>query len=85
MNWEIFGIIAGIFTVSGFIPQIVKGYRIKKLDDLSYFLSVLICIGMSMWLVYGFHIQSIAVILSNIAGVSLNLILFIMKYKYSKR
>lgn len=84
MNWEIFGIIAGAVTTSGFVPQIARGYRTKKLKDLSYFLSTLLCIGMSMWLVYGLHIESWSVVLSNIVGIVLNLVLISMKYKYSK-
>ena len=31
----VIGIIAGILILSGWVPQIVKGYRSKKLDDVS--------------------------------------------------
>ena len=31
LTWEIFGIIAGLITASGFFPQIIKGYRTKRL------------------------------------------------------
>ena len=35
MEWKIVGIIAAICTTSGFIPQIIKGFRTKRLDDVS--------------------------------------------------
>ncbi len=85
MNWELFGIIAGIITVSGYVPQIIKGYKTKHLTDLSYFLNILMGVGMVMWLVYGIHLKSIAIIFANILGVSLNLTLILMKYFYSRK
>jgi len=38
MNWEIFGIMAGLITSSGFIPQIIKGYKTKKIRRFILFL-----------------------------------------------
>lgn len=85
MNWELFGLAAGAMTISGFIPQIIKGYMTKRLDDLSYLLGILISIGMLMWLFYGIHIKSISLIIANIMGVLFNLTLVFMKYIYSRR
>jgi len=85
MNWEIWGIVAGLITASGFIPQIIKGYKTKKLDDLSYFLNGLISLGMCMWFVYGIQIKSLSVVVANIIGVTLNITLIVMKYRYHKQ
>ena len=41
--------------------------------------------GMLMWLVYGISLKSIALIISNTLGVSLNLALIFMKYYYAKK
>jgi len=35
---EIFGLMAGAVTSIGFIPQLIKGYKTKKLDDITYFM-----------------------------------------------
>lgn len=80
---SILGIIAGAIVLSGFIPQIYKGYRTKKLDDLSYFMIIFLSIGMFLWVVYGIIRKDIAIILTNIIGVTLNLILLFMKFHYS--
>ena len=85
MNWEIFGLVAGAITVSGFLPQIIKGYKTKSLNDLSYLLSTLIGVGMFMWIIYGIVFGSLSIIVANVVGVTLNLILLIMKYNYSKK
>jgi len=83
--WELWGIIAGIITASGYIPQIIKGHKTKKLEDLSYLLNTLMGFGMVMWIIYGFAINSLSVIATNILGVTLNLVLILMKYFYSKQ
>ena len=38
----IIGILAGILILSGWVPQIVKGYKTKKLNDVSAYLMILI-------------------------------------------
>ncbi|MFN3527587.1 MAG: SemiSWEET family sugar transporter [Candidatus Altarchaeaceae archaeon] len=82
---SLLGIIAGIIVLTGFIPQIYKGYRTKKLDDLSYYMVGLLSFGMFLWVIYGVIRNDIAIILTNVIGVSLNLILIFMKFYYSKK
>ncbi len=85
MFWAILGLTAGFIVVSSFIPQILKGYRTKKLDDLSYLLMSFLGSGMFLWILYGVQIDSIPIIVTNILGVSCNILLIIMKFVYSKR
>ncbi|MCD6211080.1 hypothetical protein DRN80_02255 [Methanosarcinales archaeon] len=85
MFWTIFGLIAGFMCITSFIPQILKGYRTKKLDDLSYLLLSFMGSGMFLWILYGIHIGSIPVIITNVMGVCCNILLLVMKFIYSKR
>lgn len=80
---EIFGLIAGAITSMGYIPQIYKGYKTKKLDDISYYMPGILAIGMFLWFVYGIILNAIAVIVANIFGVSCSILLIIMKKIYS--
>ncbi|RLI58882.1 MAG: hypothetical protein DRO67_10335 [Candidatus Asgardarchaeum californiense] len=80
---EIFGLMAGAVTSIGFIPQLIKGYKTKKLDDITYFMPLLLVSGMTLWLIYGFLIESLAVMIANTVGVGCNLSLAIMKKIYS--
>lgn len=80
---ELFGLIAGAITSMGFIPQLVKGYRTKKLQDISYYMPAVLAFGMTMWLIYGFLIESFAVIVANAFGITCCIILILMKKKYS--
>jgi len=80
---EIIGLIAAVITSAGFLPQLIKGYRTKKLDDVSYFMPIVLAIGMALWFVYGFLIISIAVMVANLFSISCCLTLIIMKKRYS--
>lgn len=85
MNWELFGLAAGAITVSGFVPQIIQGYRTKHLRDLSYMMNGLLAFGMGMWLVYGLARKDAAIIVANIAGITFNVMLILMKLYYGRK
>ncbi len=78
------GSIASILVSSSFVPQIIKGYKTKRLNDVSYLLMILISIGMSLWIVYGIEKQDMVIIGANVATIALNMILLVLKIKYSK-
>ena len=80
---EILGLIAGVITSAGFIPQLFKGYKTKKLDDVSYFMPLVLAIGMSLWFFYGYLINSIAVMVANAFSIACSIILILLKKKYS--
>ena len=80
---ELFGLTAGVVTSLGFIPQLVKGYKTKKLEDVSYYMPAVLAVGMTMWFIYGFLIEALAVMLANTFGVTCCVILIIMKKMYS--
>ena len=80
---ELIGLLAAIITSAGFLPQIIKGYRTKKLDDVSYFMPIVLAIGMTIWLIYGLLLNAIAVIGANIFSIGCSIALIIMKKRYS--
>lgn len=80
---ELFGLVAGTVTSIGFIPQIVRGYKTKKLDDVSYFMPTILAVGMTLWFIYGVFSNSIAIMAANAFGVGCCLTLIIMKKTYS--
>ncbi|MGQ0606481.1 MAG: SemiSWEET family sugar transporter [Candidatus Nitrosotenuis sp.] len=80
----ILGSIASALVTASFIPQIVRGYRTKHLDDVSYWLMIMICVGMSLWIIYGTVKQDFVIIGANISTIVLNLILLGIKIRYSK-
>ena len=80
---EIIGLIAGIITSIGFLPQLFRGFKTKKLDDVSYFMPTVLSIGMSIWFLYGYLTKSIAIIIANTFGIVCCIGLIVMKKIYS--
>jgi MtN3 and saliva related transmembrane protein len=67
-TWTLLGILAGVMTSSGYIPQIVKGFRTRRMEDVSVLMPGILGAGMLLWLAYGLHEQDVPIILANIAG-----------------
>jgi MtN3 and saliva related transmembrane protein len=85
MEWKIVGIFAAVCTTIGFIPQIVKGIRTKRLDDVSPSMYILLMFGVSLWISYGIHIGDMIIIVANSAAVSFSAIILILRYKYIRQ
>ena len=78
------GILATIFAVSSTVPQIIKGIKTKKMDDVSVWLIMALIMGLSLWVVYGIAKNDTVIAGGNSVGVSLNGILLLLKIKYSR-
>ncbi len=84
LSLGILATVAGIMILSGWVPQIIKGYRTKKLDDVSKYLMILIAIGAFLWLVYGIEKEDPYIIGVNVAAIALTMIVLSMKFRYEK-
>ena len=80
----IVAILAGILILIGWVPQIIQGYKTKKLEDVSKYLLIAIFAGAVLWLVYGIEVDDIYIIGVNIAAMFLTMTVLIMKLKYEK-
>ena len=80
---ELFGLLAGAVTSMGFIPQLIRGYKTKKLDDISYFMPIVLAFGMTLWFIYGLLQEALAVMVANVFGVGCCLVLISMKKMYA--
>ena len=78
----IVAILAGFFILIGWIPQIIQGYKTKKLEDVSKYLVISIFVGAALWLIYGIEIDDIYIIGVNVAAMFLTMTVLIMKLKY---
>ena len=80
----VIGILAGIIILSGWVPQIVKGYRTKKLTDVSSYLMILIFVGAVLWLIYGMALDDVYIMGVNLAAMFLTMTVLAMKLKYER-
>ena len=81
----IVGILAWILILSGWVPQIIKGYKTKRLNDVSSYLMICIFAGAVLWLVYGIEIDDVYVMGVNVAAMFLTMTVLGMKLKYERK
>lgn len=81
----ILAILATIFGVLGafaLIPQVVKIYKRKSADDISFTsYSIMFC-GAIVWFVYGIENGSLPLIVSNLFGGINCMLILVARYKY---
>jgi MtN3 and saliva related transmembrane protein len=81
-EWTYLAFLAGALTSTGYLPQIIKGLRTKRLEDVSLLMPAVLGIGMFLWLVYGVVREDPAIIVANVVGSSLTAVLVVMKVRY---
>ncbi len=81
---ELMGYLGGFFIMLSFIPQVIKSYKTKKVDDISTGLAIASVIGGIFWEIYGFMVNSMPLIIMNGIFCILVVILLVLKLKYNK-
>jgi MtN3 and saliva related transmembrane protein len=76
------GIVAGVATTSGFIPQAMKIYKTRKTKDISLGMYSLFTAGVFLWIVYGIFLGSFPLILFNSITLVLAAYVLFMKIKH---
>lgn len=75
------GYAAAIFATGSFLPQVVKTWRTRSAEDLSWLMLATHIFGLSLWLAYGIAAHAAPIIAANAAGVVLDVILIVLKLR----
>ncbi len=84
-NIEFFGYFAAILTTLAFLPQLIKTLKTKKAEDVSLITLIMFLIGVLSWIIYGYKISSIPILIANVVTFILNLLILIFKITFSKK
>lgn len=63
--FELCGYVAGICTAICFLPQTVKTIRTHSIEGLSLASYLIYALGMACWIIYGFYLKSLQMIIFN--------------------
>ena len=85
LNIELFGYFAAILTTAAFLPQLIKTLKTKKADDVSSLTLIMFICGVGAWIIYGYKISSLPILVANIITLILNVFILISKTYYSKK
>lgn len=81
-KYEIIGLVAAMLTTSAYVPQVYKTWKTKSAGNISLTMYIAMFTGILLWLVYGIHLNSFAMIVANIITAILTLIIIFFKLKY---
>lgn len=85
MNTDLLGTIAGILTSIAMLPQLLKVLKEKQVEDISWVMSGVLILGLSLWVWFGIIKEEWSIILSNGFAVLLNVVLLFCVLKYKKK
>ena len=76
---QLIGLAAGTLTTLSFVPQVLRAWRTRSVNDLSLEMLLTFNIGVALWLVYGILLAEFPIILTN--GITLGLALILLVFK----
>ena len=76
------GYVAGVITVTSFLPQVVRAWRTRQTRDLSLGSLALLIVAGALWMLYGALSRDLPVVLTNGGMVALLMLLAAAKVRY---
>ena len=85
MPWiEYVGLFGAFLSAITFIPQVIKAWQSKSVGDLSLLMLLIVLTSVLVWLVYGFYLHLLPVIIANAIILFLSIILLYFKFTFKK-
>ena len=81
---EVIGFIGGALITCGFIPQVIRVFKLRSAREISLLFTILLLLGVLFWLTYGIAFGLPSVILGNAVTAVLVLCLLFAKLKYGR-
>lgn len=82
---QFIGIGAGILTSVSMLPQLIKTFRDKKVEDISLVMILVLMSGIGAWIWYGILRNDAPIIFTNGFSFLLNAILLFLRFKYAEK
>jgi MtN3 and saliva related transmembrane protein len=79
---DIFGFLAATLTTASFIPQALHTFRTKDVRGISLGMYAVFTTGVALWLVYGWLLGEMPIVVANAITLSLALSILTMKLRY---
>lgn len=86
MPWiEVVGLFGAFLSAITFIPQVWLAWKTKSVGDLSLGMLLIVFSSVIVWLVYGFYLGLLPVIIANAIILFLSLLLLYFKFTFPKK
>lgn len=79
---NLLGLLAGTLTTASFLPQVIKTWRSRSAGDISLVMFALFSLGVLLWIVYGFTVGALPIIVANVITLLLSMTILVFKIRY---
>jgi MtN3 and saliva related transmembrane protein len=79
----IIGFAATVVGTVLMLPQVIRSWRTRQVDDLSLSMVLLYVLNCALWLVYGCLVAAPPVIVANSAGLMISIVQLVLKIRYA--
>ena len=76
------GLAAATLTTAAFLPQVIKTWRTRQTRDISLGMWLVLCLGIVLWLAYGFLRGDLPLIIGNAITLALACTILAFKLRY---
>ena len=80
---EMAGHTGAVLSSITFIPQVLKAWKTKSVGDLSIVMMLIVFFSTIIWLVYGFALNLMPVIIANSIICALSVVLIYFKFAFA--
>ncbi|MGP3703746.1 MAG: SemiSWEET family sugar transporter [Candidatus Bathyarchaeota archaeon] len=82
--WYVIGFAGACLTMFGFVPQVVRMFKTKSVNDVSFLTLLQISVGALLWILYGLHIRDVVVVTANIVTLTTLIMTITLYLRYRK-
>ncbi|MBI4293680.1 MAG: SemiSWEET transporter [Betaproteobacteria bacterium] len=76
------GFVAGTLTTIAFIPQVIRIWRTRSARDISLGMYWVFTAGVALWVIYGFMLDALPVIVTNGITLVLSATVLVLKLRF---
>ena len=82
---DLTGYSAAVIGTVLMVPQVLRSWRTRQVDDLAFGMVLLYVLNCGLWLAYGVMIRAQPVVLCNAAAFLISLVQLSLKLRYGRR
>ena len=79
--FEILGYLAGVCTAIAFLPQVIQTIKDRNVSGLSLTSYIIYCSGVVSWILYGYYLHSLQMIVFNSVSLLFSSIVLVLIIK----
>lgn len=82
INATSLGMVAGTLTTFAFLPQVIRTWKRRSAADFSFLMLAVFVIGVGLWLIYGWLMSDLPLVITNLVTFALAAAILVMKLRF---